>query len=92
MRAVLFKDHYYPTAPIVELIRERYAHSKVEPLGGIALNNALGGFNAYAVEHAPQTRHQSRVDADGFRPPTTSARATTRSCWWRRRKCAVRPR
>ena len=52
MRAVLFKDHYYPTAPIVELIRERYAHLGVEPLGAIVLNNALGGFNAYAVEHA----------------------------------------
>jgi hypothetical protein len=52
MRAVLFKDHYYPTAPIVELIRERYAHLGVEPLGGIVLNNALGGFNPYAVEHA----------------------------------------
>lgn len=52
MRAVLFKDHYYPTAPIVELIRERYAHAKVEPLGGVVLNNALGGFNPYAVEHA----------------------------------------
>ena len=51
MRAVLFKDHY-PTAPIVELIRERYAHLGVEPLGAIVLNNALGGFNAYAVEHA----------------------------------------
>jgi Family of unknown function (DUF6282) len=52
MRAVLFKDHYYPTAPIVELIRERYRHTGVEPLAGIVLNNALGGFNAYAVEHA----------------------------------------
>lgn len=52
MRAVLFKDHYYPTAPIAELIRERYRHFGVEPLGAIVLNNALGGFNAYAVEHA----------------------------------------
>ncbi|MBK5958983.1 hypothetical protein CCR97_12300 [Rhodoplanes elegans] len=52
MRAVLFKDHYYPTAPIVELIRGRHATGKTEPLGGIVLNNALGGFNAYAVEHA----------------------------------------
>lgn len=52
MRAVLFKDHYYPTAPIVELIRERHADLGVEPLGGIVLNNALGGFNPYAVEHA----------------------------------------
>ena len=52
MRAVLFKDHYYPTAPVAELIRERYAHLGVEPLSAIVLNNALGGFNAYAVEHA----------------------------------------
>ena len=52
MRAVLFKDHYYPTAPIVDLIKERYAHLNVEPLGSVVLNNALGGFNVYAVEHA----------------------------------------
>jgi hypothetical protein len=52
MRAVLFKDHYYPTAPIAGLICDRYAHLGVEPLGAIVLNNALGGFNAYAVEHA----------------------------------------
>lgn len=52
MRAILFKDHYYPTAPIVELIRERYAGTGVEPLGGLVLNNAMGGFNPYAVEHA----------------------------------------
>ncbi len=52
MRAVLFKDHYYPTAPIVELVKDRYAHTGVEPLGSIVLNNALGGFNAYATEHA----------------------------------------
>ncbi len=52
MRAVLFKDHYYPTAPIVELVKDRYAHTGVEPLGSIVLNNALGGFNVYATEHA----------------------------------------
>src|SRR4029078_10463717 len=40
MRAVLFKDHYYPTAPIVELIRERYAHLGVEPVGAVAPHNA----------------------------------------------------
>ncbi|NVO13372.1 MAG: hypothetical protein HXX10_04980 [Rhodoplanes sp.] len=51
MRAVLFKDHYYPTAPIAEMLRAR-SKGGAEPLGGIVLNNALGGFNAYAVEHA----------------------------------------
>lgn len=52
MRALLFKDHYYPTAPIAELIRERYAHTGVQAFGGLVLNNAMGGFNPYAVEHA----------------------------------------
>jgi hypothetical protein len=51
MRAVLFKDHYYPTAPIAEMLRAR-SKGGAEPLGGIVLNNALGGFNAYATEHA----------------------------------------
>ncbi|MDC7789714.1 DUF6282 family protein [Rhodoplanes sp. TEM] len=51
MRAVLFKDHYYPTAPIAEMIRAK-TKGGAEPLGGIVLNNALGGFNVYAVEHA----------------------------------------
>ena len=52
MRAVLFKDHYYPTAPICELIGAGYAHQGVAPLAGIVLNNALGGFNIFALEHA----------------------------------------
>ena len=50
MRAVLF-DHYYPTAPIVELIRQRMrisAWSRSAP----SCSTTPGGFNAYAVEHA----------------------------------------
>ncbi|RAI44577.1 DUF6282 family protein [Rhodoplanes roseus] len=51
MRALLFKDHYYPTAPIADMLRNKHKGG-AEPLGGIVLNNALGGFNVYAVEHA----------------------------------------
>jgi hypothetical protein len=52
MRAVLFKDHYYPSAPIAELLKTHYGHLAVEPIGGVVLNNAAGGFNVYALEAA----------------------------------------
>jgi len=51
MRAVLFKDHYYSVTPIVELLKKRYEHTGVELFSGIALNNSVGGFNRYAVDH-----------------------------------------
>jgi len=52
--AVLFKDHYYSVAPVVKLLEKRYAHFNVKMLSGIALNNAVGGVNRYAVDHALQ--------------------------------------
>ena len=51
MRAVLFKDHYYSVTPIVELLKKRYEQTGVELFSGIALNNSVGGFNRYAVDH-----------------------------------------
>lgn len=50
MRAVVFKDHYYPTGPIAEMLKAKYAHLNVEPIGSVVLNNAVGGFNVHAVE------------------------------------------
>ena len=50
MRAVLFKDHYYPSAPIADLLNEHYAHTAVTAIGSVVLNNAAGGFNVYALE------------------------------------------
>lgn len=52
MRAILFKDHYYTTAPIAALMKEEFGDSGVEILSSIVLNNASGGFNPYAVDHA----------------------------------------
>lgn len=49
--AVVMKDHYYCTAPTARLIRDRYSEPTIM-LGGIVLNNAVGGLNPYAVEHA----------------------------------------
>lgn len=50
-RAVLFKDHYYSVTPVVELLKNRYAQTGVTLFSGIALNNSVGGFNRYAVDH-----------------------------------------
>ena len=55
MRAVLFKDHYYPTGPFVDLLRDAGKASRAEPLGSIVLNNAVGGINPFAVEPALKT-------------------------------------
>lgn len=52
MRAILFKDHYYTTAPIAALMKEEFPDAGVEILSSIVLNNASGGFNPYAVDHA----------------------------------------
>ncbi|TCT03594.1 DUF6282 family protein [Aquabacter spiritensis] len=51
MRAVLFKDHYYPTAPVAELLKEMMGDDDFAILSGVTLNNHVGGLNPYAVEH-----------------------------------------
>lgn len=48
---VLLKDHYYATGPFAILLNRHYASLGVKVLSGIALNNAVGGFNPHAVEH-----------------------------------------
>ena len=50
-RAMLIKDHYYSATPITELLNKQYGHLGVTLLSGVPLNNALGGFNVYAVDH-----------------------------------------
>jgi len=51
MRALLFKDHFYSVTPVVELLRDRYAHLGVEMVSGVPLNDTCGGLNPYAVDH-----------------------------------------
>ena len=53
-RAMLIKDHYYSATPITELLNRQYGHLGVTLLSGVPLNNALGGFNIYAVDHGIQ--------------------------------------
>lgn len=51
MRAILFKDHYYSTTPVSELLREMLDEKEIAILSGVPLNNHVGGLNPYAVEH-----------------------------------------
>ncbi|WP_052401316.1 DUF6282 family protein [Muricoccus aerilatus] len=55
MRAVLFKDHYYPTGPFVDVLKEAGKATVAEPIGSIVLNNSVGGINPFAVEPALKT-------------------------------------
>jgi len=50
-RAMLIKDHYYSATPITELLNQAYSHLKVTLFSGVPLNNAVGGFNKWAVDH-----------------------------------------
>lgn len=51
MRAVLLKDHYYPTMPVARLINDNMGF-KTQTLSAIVLNNPLGSFNPSAVDYA----------------------------------------
>jgi len=50
-RAMLIKDHYYSATPITEMLNQAYGHLKVTLFSGVPLNNAVGGFNKWAVDH-----------------------------------------
>ena len=51
MKAVLLKDHYYPTMPIARLLNDNLGLS-VQAIGSVVLNNPLGGLNPSAVDYA----------------------------------------
>jgi Family of unknown function (DUF6282) len=52
MRGVVFKNHYFSTAPIAWLVAREVPG--VQVFGGIALNSQVGGINPAAVEHMVQ--------------------------------------
>ena len=49
--AVVTKDHDYSGVMCAQLIRDHHPDLKTRIFSGIALNNVIGGFNPYAVEH-----------------------------------------
>ncbi|MGE0653271.1 MAG: DUF6282 family protein [Alphaproteobacteria bacterium] len=50
--AILYKDHFYPGMPHAILLEKLFPEAKVRLFSGVALNNALGGINPHAVDHA----------------------------------------
>ncbi len=53
VRALLFKNHYAPTASLAYLVGQ--AVDGIEVYGGIALNRSVGGINPEAVRHMART-------------------------------------
>lgn len=51
-RALLFKDHYYVGMPHAILLQSLFPEDRIDLYSGIALNNASGGINPHAVDHA----------------------------------------
>jgi len=49
--AVVTKDHDYSSAMTAALIRKNFPEMKTRIYASIVLNNVIGGFNPYAVEH-----------------------------------------
>ena len=50
-RAMLIKDHYYSATPITEMLNQAYSHLNITLFSGVPLNNSVGGFNKFAVDH-----------------------------------------
>ena len=51
-RAVLYKDHFYPGMAHAILLEKLFPETGVKLFSGLALNNATGGINPHAVDHA----------------------------------------
>jgi len=49
--AVVTKDHDYSSVMTASLIRKNFPELKTKIYASIVLNNVVGGFNPYAVEH-----------------------------------------
>ena len=49
--AVVTKDHDYSGVATAELVRDNFPEIRTRIFSGIVLNNVVGGFNPYAVEH-----------------------------------------
>ena len=51
-KALLYKDHYYVGMPHCAVLEDIYPDAKTKLYSGVALNNATGGVNPHAVDHA----------------------------------------
>jgi Family of unknown function (DUF6282) len=51
-KAVVYKDHYYPGMAQAVILEKLFKDKGVRLFSGIVLNNAMGGWNPHAVDHA----------------------------------------
>lgn len=51
-RALLYKDHYYLGVPHALILEKLFPNTGVRLFSGLVLNNANGGINPHAVDHA----------------------------------------
>lgn len=51
-KAVVYKDHYYPGMAHATILEKLFKDKGVRLFSGIVLNNAMGGWNPHAVDHA----------------------------------------
>ncbi|MBN8944044.1 MAG: hypothetical protein J0H01_31330 [Rhizobiales bacterium] len=51
-RALLYKDHFYLGTAHAIILEKLFPEAGVKLYSGLALNNASGGFNPHAVDHA----------------------------------------
>lgn len=51
-RALVYKDHFYPGMAHAILLEKLFPDAGVRLFSGIVLNNAVGGINPHAVDHA----------------------------------------
>jgi hypothetical protein len=51
-RALLYKDHYYLGVPHALILEKLFPDTGVRLFSGLVLNNANGGMNPHAVDHA----------------------------------------
>ncbi len=66
-RALVYKDHFYLGTPHAILLEKLFPDTGVRLFSGIALNNAVGGINPHAVDHA------TKIGAKIVWMPTLSA-------------------
>jgi len=66
-RALVYKDHFYLGTPHALLLEKLFPETGVRLFSGIALNNASGGINPHAVDHA------AKIGAKIVWMPTLSA-------------------
>jgi hypothetical protein len=93
-RAVLYKDHFYAGMAHAILLEKLFPECNVRLFSGIALNNASGGINPHAVDHAIKLGGKIVWMPSCRRPTTSTSRPADKPRAFQkpRRRCSTRSR